>query len=267
MSDAFLTVRDLRKVFRSRRGDSRHQHVAVDGVSFDVPRGSCVAVVGESGSGKTTTARILAGLDTADGGRVDLEGRSILRDGRRPRSRRRPVQMVFQDPFLSLDPRQRVGVGIEELLHITTALDRGRRRARAVDLLDQVGLDDRVAGALPSNLSGGQRQRVAIARALALQPQVLVLDEAVSALDVSVQAQVLNLLNDLRRDSGITYVFVSHDLAVVRQVSDSCVVMRHGAVVEHGDTDGVLTYPREQYTKELIDAVPRPGWRPRSGTR
>jgi oligopeptide transport system ATP-binding protein len=171
--------------------------------------------------------------------------------------------MVFQDPFASLDPRQKAGSAIAEVLAVGRHRAKAQRWARALELLAEVGLDERHATEYPRNLSGGQRQRVAIARALALEPRVLILDEAVSALDVSVQAQVLNLLIDIRKRLGVSYLFVSHDLAVVRQVSDRCVVMRHGVVVEQGDTCDVLANPREHYTRQLLDAVPRPGWTPR----
>ncbi|MFG2965877.1 ABC transporter ATP-binding protein [Streptomyces sp. NPDC048288] len=261
MTDNLLAVRGLRKVFTTRTAGGHHDHVAVDDVSFDIPEGSCLAIVGESGSGKTTTARIVAGLESADGGTVTLAGQSADRRGRRrgPGS----AQMVFQDPFGSLDPRQRVGSAIEELLQLHHRLGRTERRARVVELLTQVGLDERHAGELPGNLSGGQRQRVAIARALSMEPKLLILDEAVSALDVSVQAQVLNLLIGIRRQTGITYLFISHDLAVVRQISDRCVVMRNGGIVEEGRTADVLGNPAEEYTRTLIEAVPRPGWVPR----
>ncbi|MFG2966886.1 ATP-binding cassette domain-containing protein [Streptomyces sp. NPDC048288] len=260
MTDNILEVRGLRKTFVTRDAAGRGEHVAVDDVSFDVPRGSCLAIVGESGSGKTTTARIVAGLETADTGTVVLDGETtvVRRRGRAAR----PVQMVFQDPFGSLDPRQRVGAAIDELLRIHHQLGKAERRARVLELLGQVGLDERHAGEFPGNLSGGQRQRVAIARALSMEPKLLILDEAVSALDVSVQAQVLNLLIDIRRQTGITYLFISHDLAVVRQISDHCAVMRNGRLVEEGGTAEVLGSPREEYTRTLIDAVPRPGWVP-----
>ncbi|MBP2326458.1 ABC-type glutathione transport system ATPase component [Kibdelosporangium banguiense] len=257
MNEPLLSVRSLRKVFGSRRsGDGL---VAVDDVSFDLPQGGSLAIVGESGSGKTTTARIVAGLETATGGEILLDGRPIA--GSRSRRGGHGIQMVFQDPFGSLDPRQKVGNAISEILAVRHT--RAERRAQVLKLLSEVGLDERHAGEYPANLSGGQRQRVAIARALAQQPRVLILDEAVSALDVSVQAQVLNLLIDLRARLGISYLFVSHDLAVVRQVSDHCLVMQHGRVVEHGATGEVLDHPQDRYTRLLLDAVPRPGWTPR----
>ncbi|MEW9548438.1 ABC transporter ATP-binding protein [Nonomuraea sp. NPDC050783] len=240
-----LEVRGLSKTFPVRRAPS---HVALRDVSFSIARGTCLALVGESGSGKTTAARIIAGLERATSGTV------VLNAARR-------VQMVFQDPYGSLDPRQTIGAGLHELLSLH-GVRRRERAERVTKLLHDVGLDERHAGQRPKSLSGGQRQRAAIARALALEPALLILDEAVSALDVSVQAQVLNLLADIRERSDISYLFVSHDLAVVRQVSDTCVVLQHGRVVEQGPTADVLDRPEQPYTRALIDAIPRPGWRP-----
>ncbi|MEV7924200.1 ABC transporter ATP-binding protein [Kitasatospora sp. NPDC088779] len=238
---------------------------AVDNVSFTLAEGGSLGIVGESGSGKTTTARIVVGLERADSGRVLVHGRDRTehRRGRAHRlARAREVQMVFQDPYLSLDARTSVGTALRETLrlHFPDA-DHPRRIA---ELLDQVGLGEREAEALPRRLSGGQRQRVAIARALAVEPAVLVLDEAVAALDVSVQAQILNLLADIREQTGIGYLFITHDLGVVRCVTDEVVVMRNGRIVESGPTAEVLARPRHAYTRLLLDSVPRPGWDPRS---
>lgn len=255
--DLALDVRGLRKTFRSRADGER---VALEDVDFTIERGSCLAVVGESGSGKTTVARIVAGLETATAGTVELADHP---DRRRPQC---GVQMVFQDPYSSLDPRQSVQSGLHELLRLHGIRRKADRKERVAELLDAVGLDDRHGRQYPESLSGGQRQRVAIARALALDPHLLILDEAVSALDVSVQAQVLNLLADIREQTNISYLFVSHDLGVVRQVSDTCVVLRNGRVVEAGRTAEVLDSPRETYTQALVDAVPRPGWVPRRRT-
>lgn len=251
-----VEVTDLRKTFTSRHGE----HEALKGVSFKIDDGSCLAVVGESGSGKTTAARIVAGLESATSGDIVL--RDATTDPAHGRRRARPVQMVFQDPYGSLDPKQKIGAGLTELLALGGVPARDRAE-RAASLLADVGLDERHLSHRPAGLSGGQRQRVAIARALALDPTLLILDEAVSALDVSVQAQVLNLLADIRERTGITYMFVSHDLGVVRQVSEWCLVLCDGAVVEYGPTGDVLDDPQERYTQMLLDAVPRPGWRPR----
>ena len=265
MTDPILQVRNLRKVYGARGAGRATGSVAVDDVSFDVASGSSLGIVGESGSGKTTTARIIAGLETADAGTLTVDGESVILNRRFHRAPSM-TQMVFQDPLGSLDPRQRIGAAIDELLSIGTSLDRSARRSRVVDLLDQVGLDPQHGEEYPRNLSGGQRQRAAIARALALQPRILILDEAVSALDVSVQAQVLNLLSDIRRDTAITYLFVSHDLAVIRQICDNCIVMRGGRLVEQGSTADVLANPAEDYTRQLLNSVPRPGWRPQRST-
>ncbi|MGW8778066.1 ABC transporter ATP-binding protein [Streptomyces sp. NPDC055796] len=237
---------------------------AVDEVSFRLAEGGSLGIVGESGSGKTTTARIVVGLEHADGGRILVHGRDRgdrVRGKAQRLARAREVQMVFQDPFLSLDPRTTVGAALRETLrlHFPDA-DHGRR---VTELLDQVGLGAREADALPRQLSGGQRQRVAIARALAVEPAVLVLDEAVAALDVSVQAQILNLLGDIREQTGIGYLFITHDLGVVRCVTDEVVVMRRGRIVEAGPTAQVLAAPEHPYTRLLLESVPRPGWDPR----
>jgi len=253
--DLVLDVQNLCKIFPSRTDGDR---VALDDVSFWIERGTSLAVVGESGSGKTTASRIVAGLETATSGTVRiLDAAGGHRHG---------VQMVFQDPYGSLDPRQRIGSGLAELLRLHGMRSRADRADRIVELLRSVGLDESHRDKRPAGLSGGQRQRVAIARALALEPALLILDEAVSALDVSVQAQVLNLLADIREQSSISYLFVSHDLGVVRQVSDACVVLQNGKVVESGPTDDVLDSPAEAYTQALVDAIPRPGWKPRRRT-
>ncbi|MGW9118944.1 dipeptide ABC transporter ATP-binding protein [Streptomyces sp. NPDC055663] len=236
---------------------------AVDDVSFSLPEGGCLGIVGESGSGKTTTARIVVGLERADHGKVRVRGqvRGARSPGRAQRlARAREVQMVFQDPYLSLDPRTTVEDVLRETLCLhfpSTDHDRSIR-----ELLDQVGLGTRAADARPRQLSGGQRQRVAIARALAVEPAVLVLDEAVAALDVSVQAQILNLLADIREETRIGYLFITHDLGVVRCVTDRVIVMRRGRVIEAGPTAEVLAAPQHPYTRLLLESVPRPGWDP-----
>ena len=254
---AVLEVVDLSRAY----GEVR----AVDDVSFTLAAGGSLGIVGESGSGKTTTARIVVGLERADSGQVRVDGRERGRGAGRGRVRRlrraREIQMVFQDPFLSLDPRTSVGAVLRETLRLHfPGTDHTRRSA---ELLDQVGLGSREADALPRQLSGGQRQRVAIARALAVRPAVLVLDEAVAALDVSVQAQILNLLGDIRAQTGIAYLFITHDLGVVRCVTDDVIVMRRGRVVESGATGQVLADPQHPYTRLLLESVPRPGWDPR----
>lgn len=239
--------------------------VAVDDVSFSIVGGRSLAVVGESGSGKTTVARMIVGLERPTSGSIEVAGR--VRgwrhvSSRERRRRAREVQIVFQDPYSSLDPRQTVRKCLEEALVLHFDWDEDQRGARVEQLLEQVGLDRRVAGARPRALSGGQRQRVAIARALACEPGVIICDEAVASLDVSIQAQVLNLMSDIREATGVSYLFISHDLAVVRQVSDDVIVMRRGQVVEQGPTDEVLKGPEHPYTKRLLAAIPRRGWHP-----
>ena len=259
LDDPVLEVSGLRKEF----GDL----VAVDGVSFAVPQAGSLAIVGESGSGKTTIARMVVGLERPTAGAISACGRDRSAGARSARERRRrgrEVQIVFQDPYTSLDPRQTAQATIDEVLRLHHGWP-GRRRERIAELAGLVGLDDRQSRALPRALSGGQRQRVAIARALAAEPRVLILDESVAALDVSIQAQVLNLLADIRDSTGVSYVLISHDLAVVRQLTDQVIVLHRGVVVERGRTADVLDHPQHDYTKRLRASVPRPGWKPRRG--
>ena len=261
--DDAVRVEGLTRVFGGHRRAA--DTTAVKEVSFAVAPGGALAIVGESGSGKTTTARMIIGLERPTAGRIFVGGRerTFGRVGSGERRRLgREMQIVFQDPYSSLDPRQRVRECLDEMLRLHFRLDPEERAARILELLAQVGLDERHAGVYPRALSGGQQQRVAIARALASQPRVLILDEAVASLDVSVQAQVLNLLADIREQTGVTYLFISHDLAVVRQVSDDVLVMRRGEIVERGPTDRVLDAPEHPYTQALLLAVPRRGWRP-----
>jgi ABC-type glutathione transport system ATPase component len=240
--------------------------VAVDDVSFCLPPGRSLAIVGESGSGKTTIARMIVGLERPTGGTITACGHDRSRPPRSTRDRRRrgrEVQIVFQDPYTSLDPRQTAEATIDEVLKLHHGWPAGRRRARIAELTDLVGLDARQSRALPRSLSGGQRQRVAIARALAAEPTILILDESVAALDVSIQAQVLNLLADIRDETHVSYILISHDLAVVRQLTDEALVLHRGKVVERGPTALVLDDPQDPYTRRLRASVPRPGWKPR----
>ncbi|MEV6916635.1 ABC transporter ATP-binding protein [Amycolatopsis sp. NPDC051106] len=222
---------------------------AVDGVSLTVPSGQVVGLVGESGSGKSTLARAAVGLAPVSGGRVRLGGVDV-----RKLPRRRPLQMVFQDPYSSLDPRMAIGESITEAMPRDTS--RGARRDEVARLLDLVQLDPERATMLPGQLSGGQRQRVALARALAGRPQVLIADEITSALDVSVQGAVLNLVRDVQRRLALSMLFISHNLAVVRYVSDVVAVMYLGRIVEAGPAEQVLTDPRHPYTRDLLAAAP-----------
>ncbi|MDA2812647.1 ABC transporter ATP-binding protein [Nocardiopsis sp. RSe5-2] len=265
-----LEASELRKVFRvrNRAARGREEAVAVDGVSFRLERGGALAVVGGSGSGKTTTARMVVGLEAPTSGTVRVEGEDWSHRRPTARERRRRgsvVQMVFQDPYSSLDRRQSVRGCLEEALALHGAGRSGRpaARRRADALLDRVGLAPAHGGLRPGALSGGQRQRVAIARALAADPRLLVLDEAVAALDVSIQAQVLNLLADIRADTGLALLFVTHDLAAARHLCDRVLVMDGGRVAEQGPTDDVLAAPRAACTRRLIESLPRPGWTPR----
>jgi len=256
--DAQLVVRDLRRSFVVRGRDGRVRHAALDGVDLTVARGQSLGIVGESGSGKTTLARIVTGLETADGGSVTFEGTDLRAQTRTERRRwRRHVQYVFQDPYASLDPRLTIAQTLREPLQLNRDdLDRGQVERRVDELLDEVELPRGFRHRRPDELSGGQRQRVGIARALASEPTLVVADEPVSALDLSVQARILALLARLRAERGLTYLFISHDLGVVRFLCDDVVVLRHGRVVERGRTDAVLRDPQHPYTRSLVDAVP-----------
>ncbi|MBH9994037.1 MULTISPECIES: ABC transporter ATP-binding protein [Bartonella] len=230
---------------------------AVENLSFKVNRGTTHAIVGESGSGKTSTIRALCGFIRPGGGTITIDGSDMMDlKGEELRHFRRRIQLVSQNPFGSLDPHYTIGKIIEEPLLNYPHEDKSKRRARVLELLDQVELPKSVFDRLPRGLSGGQRQRVAIARALVLNPDIVVLDEAVSALDVTVQAQILALLERLQNDYNLTYIFVSHDLSVVRQISDSVTVLKHGHEVESGKVEEIFTHPRETYTRELIAAIP-----------
>jgi peptide/nickel transport system ATP-binding protein len=256
-TDDVLEVRRLIKVYRVGVPWRRHDVVAVDDVSFNVRRATTTAIVGESGSGKTTLARMALGLLTPTSGSVTFDGVDVGTLNRRTgKEFRRKVQPVFQNPYASLDPMYSVYRTIEEPLRTHGIGDRPQRQQTVRDLLDHVALPSSTMHRFPGELSGGQRQRVAIARALALQPEMLICDEAVSALDVLVQAQILALLNDLQAELGLTYLFITHDLAVVREIADDVVVMSRGRVVEHAASDDVFERPADEYTRRLLDAIP-----------
>ena len=257
-----LEVRDLKVHFPIRSGLLRRQtgsFKAVDGVSFTVEAGKTVGLVGESGSGKTTIGRTLVKLIPATSGEVLWKGENILPMTEKEfRPLRRSIQYIFQDPFGSLNPRMTIGAIIGEALEIHfRALNAGERADRVASLLKRVGLTPEMMGRHPHEFSGGQRQRIGIARALAVEPEFLICDEPVSALDVSVQAQIVNLLQDIQAEFGIALLFIAHDLAVVEHISDTVLVLHRGKIVESGSAREVLENPTDSYTRELLAAVPR----------
>ena len=254
-SEHIITVDHLTKEFKLPR--KKEMFKAVDDVSFSVKRGTTLAIVGESGSGKSTVANMVLHLLKPTSGKVFYEGRDTSTfKAKDLLGFRRHVQPVFQNPYGSLDPMYSIFRSIEEPLRIHKIGDKKWRANRVKELLDMVEMPASVIGRYPNELSGGQRQRIAIARAMALDPDVIVCDEAVSALDVLVQDQVLRLLNDLQAEKGLSYLFITHDLAVVRQIADEVVVMQHGKLVEHATTDEVFDHPQKQYTRDLLDAIP-----------
>jgi len=250
-----IEVRDVRKTFKA----GKRRVVAVDGVSFSVPEGGVLGIVGESGCGKSTLARLILGLLPADSGEIVLEGRRLAEMDRKARARL--IQPVFQDPFASLNPLSRVRDIVAMPLVAQGTFSRAETAKRAEDMLTRVGLSREMGGRLPAELSGGQRQRVAIARALVLRPRIVVCDEPTSALDVSVQAQILNLLAELQRDLGLTYLFISHNLAVVEHVAREVAVMYLGRLVEREPTEILFARPEHPYTQALLASVltPEPG--------
>jgi oligopeptide transport system ATP-binding protein len=260
-SGPLLEVTDLVKHFPIKSGllfDREVDQVrAVDGISFSVNKGETLGLVGESGSGKSTACRAVLQLLKPTSGSVKFDGREIAGLGRRElRPLRRELQMIFQDPYASLNPRKRVGQIVGDQLKIQKVASGKELRTRVEALLERVGLSPEHYNRFPHEFSGGQRQRIGIARALALEPKLVFCDEPVSALDVSIQAQIVNLLDDLQDEMGLTYVFVAHDIGVVRHISDRIAVMNHGKIVETGDADQVCEHPRDEYTKKLLAAVP-----------
>jgi peptide/nickel transport system ATP-binding protein/oligopeptide transport system ATP-binding protein len=260
MSETVLDIRNLRKVYRISRGGQRHEVRAVDDISLSVRAGETLGIVGESGCGKSSLARAVMGLTKADGGEVLLDGADLLKMERRALSRARlRIRMVFQDPYASLDPRRSVGDSVAEAGDIHGIFANRSERARKVgEALDRVGLGARFADRFPHELSGGQRQRVGIARAILPEPELVIADEPVSALDVSIQAQVLNLLAELKGRLGLTVMFISHDLSVVAKISDRVAVLYMGRVVEIAPARPLFRDPRHPYTDLLIQAIPRP---------
>ncbi|KZK86559.1 Oligopeptide transport ATP-binding protein OppF [Pseudovibrio sp. Ad46] len=258
--DIILEARNLVREYRTKEGIFGKEHVnrALKGISFSLERGKTLAVVGESGCGKSTLARILTLIDPATAGELLIEGNPIdISKEKLSKDMRSKVQIVFQNPYGSLNPRQRVGDVLTEPLMINTNLSPAERRDKAMEMLVKVGLGPEHFNRYPHMFSGGQRQRIAIGRALVLNPSLLILDEPVSALDLSVQAQILNLLADLQDEFNLTYLFISHDLSVVRYIADKVMVMYYGEVVEYGTRDEVFGNPQHEYTQTLFNATPQ----------
>jgi len=263
---ALLEVENLVKQFAADRnlfGRPTAFLKAVDGVSFRVDAGETLALVGESGCGKSTVSRLALRLIEPDAGRIRFQGRDLLAlDANELRAFRRQAQIIFQDPYASLNPRMTVGQILSEPLALHNLVPQAGRRARVEEILTLVGLEPRFARRYPHEFSGGQRQRIAIARALAVEPKLIICDEPVSALDVSIRSQILNLLRDLQRRLGLSYIFVSHDLAVVKHIADRVAVMNLGSIVETAETQALFAAPRHPYSRALLSAIPVP--RPRA---
>ena len=259
MSTPVLEVRNLKRDYVTSGGLFRPDKVvhAVKGVNFKLEKGKTLAVVGESGCGKSTLARMITLIDQPTSGEILIDGKAVDKSHGVTREMRQKVQIVFQNPYGSLNPRQKIGEVLAEPLLLNTSMPAAERRQAAMQMLLKVGLGPEHFNRYPHMFSGGQRQRIAIARALMLNPSFLVLDEPVSALDLSVQAQILNLLKDLQDEFGLTYVFISHDLSVVRYIADEVMVMYFGDVVEHGTRDEVFGNPQHSYTRTLFAATPK----------
>ena len=253
-SETLIRAGGLRKRYAGEGG--RRGHLALDDVSFELAAGETLGIVGESGSGKSTLARVVMRLTSADGGRIEYCGRNLLAPNREDAAfLTRQVQIVFQDPSSSMNPRRTVRQALSEAARVA-GVGKRNMEDRLIELLDAVGLSREKLDAYPHQLSGGKLQRIGIARALAVSPRVIVADECVSALDVSVQSSILNLLLDLQRNHGLAYIFISHDLSVVHHMSDRVAVMKSGRIVEEGETAAVLGNPSHEYTRELIASVP-----------
>jgi oligopeptide transport system ATP-binding protein len=261
--EPLLEVTDLVKHFPVKSGILVDREVdqvrAVDGIGFSISRGQTLGLVGESGSGKSTACRAVLQLIAPTSGSVRFEGEEIAGlSRRRMRPLRRQMQMIFQDPYASLNPRKRVGQIVGSPLKLQGVASGADLRSQVQGLLERVGLSPEHYDRYPHEFSGGQRQRIGIARAIALKPKLVIADEPVSALDVSIQAQIINLLDDLQDELGLTYLFVAHDIGVVRHISDRIAVMHNGKIVEEGTADQVCEHPRDEYTKKLLSAVPIP---------
>ena len=259
MSNEILSVKNISKIYESSGGGfgSKNKVSALDGVSFNLAQGETLGIVGESGCGKSTLGRIISRLDSPTSGEIIYKGNDIAKKSLAAmRPLRKEIQFIFQDPYASLNPRRQIGAIIEEPMRIH-GVSKDERRARAHELLEKVGLDKNSYEKYPHEFSGGQRQRVVIARALTLKPELIIADEPVSALDVSIQAQVLNLFKELQDEMKLTYVFVAHDLGVVRHISDRIAVMYLGKIVELGSVEEIYNNPQHPYTKALLSANPR----------
>jgi dipeptide transport system ATP-binding protein len=254
--NSFLRATDLTKYYRTKRGFQDAVLVkAVDGVSFEIQKGRTLGIVGESGSGKSTLGRLVMQIEPPTSGTIEIDGKNVKAIANRDYRKR--VQMIFQDPYGSLNPRKKAGALISEPLRINTDLSKAECHERAIEMMKKVGLRAEYANRYPHMFSGGQRQRIGIARALILHPEIVVCDEPVSALDVSIQAQVINLLMELQDSMGLTYIFISHDLDVVRHIADDVLVMNLGKAVEFGNREKIFSQPEHPYTQTLLAATPR----------
>ncbi|GAA9711429.1 ATP-binding cassette domain-containing protein [Helicobacter pylori] len=254
-----LEIKELKKSYAIDRGLFKPKRVihALNGISFEVEQNEVLSIVGESGCGKSTTAKILAGIERQDSGAIYFNGKRHLHFSKQDWfDYRKKVQMIFQDPYSSLNPRWKVGEIIAEPLLLNSHFSKKEIKTKVLEIMQKVGLKLEWIDRYPHQFSGGQRQRIGIARALILHPSVVICDEPVSALDVSIQAQVLNLLLDLQKEMGLTYIFISHDLGVVEHISDKIIVMNQGQIVETGDVDSVISAPKHPYTQKLLNAVP-----------
>ncbi len=262
MTQPLLKVEDLKLYFPIKGGffGRTINHVkAVDGISFEVYEGETLSIVGESGCGKSSTGRAILRLDEPTVGKIYFDGMDLLRLSKKQlRKKRKDIQIIFQDPYASLNPRQTVSQIIGEALEIQNIVPKEQRKARVEELLEKVGIASYQQDRYPHEFSGGQRQRIGIARALSVEPKLIICDEAVSALDVSIKAQILNLLKKLQQELRLTYLFISHDLGVVRHISDRIIVMYLGKIVESGDKKSIFENPQHPYTKALLSAIPVP---------
>ena len=259
MSETVFQINNLKKYYEINLGLFKKAKIvkAVNDITFNVKKGEILSIVGESGCGKSTTAKLLLKIEEPTDGEILFEGKDITKfEGEELREYRKKVQIIFQDPYSSLNPRWKVGQIIGEPLKLNTNMSDKEIKNRVFYLIEKVGMLPEWYDRYPHQFSGGQRQRIGIARALALNPEVIVCDEPVSALDVSIQAQVLNLLLELQEEFNLTYVFISHDLSVVEHISDRIVVMNFGDIVEYDDVDTIFKHPKHEYTKKLINAIP-----------